>query len=88
MTVTAEYAQAHLQELLAAAQDGHSVHITRDDGSAIRLVSEPRSSTRNRRGLIGSMKGQIQYTEDWDSPEVNQEIARSFNESELFPPTS
>ena len=33
----------------------------------------------------GTMKGKIWLSDDWDSDEVNEEIARDFYESEIFP---
>ena len=34
---------------------------------------------------LGAMKGKIWLSDDWDSPETNEEIARTFYESEIFP---
>lgn len=86
MTVTAEYAQSHLQELLVATEHGEQVEITRPDGYAVRLQSLPNRVRRDRSGLFGAAKGQIWLADDWDSPETNAEIAKLFNESELLPP--
>ncbi len=86
MTVTADYAQTHLQELLAATEKGEQVNITREDGFAVALISIRKSIAKDRSGLFGAMKGKMWMADDWDSPETNAEIARSFNESELFPP--
>ena len=43
-----------------------------------------RSSLKRRR-QAGTMKGKIWLSDDWDSDEVNEEIARDFYESEIFP---
>ncbi len=88
MTVTADYAQTHLQELLAATEHGEQVEITREDGFAVTLVSKPEAIATDRSGLFGAMKGKMWMADDWDSPETNAEIAKLFNESELFPPES
>ena len=33
----------------------------------------------------GTMKGLTKYSDDWDSDEVNEEIARDFYENDIFP---
>ncbi len=88
MIVSAEYAQTHLRELLAETENEEKVEITREDGFAVTLVSSPAVAPRDRSGLFGAMKGQMWVADDWDSPETNAEIAKLFNESELFPPKS
>lgn len=88
MTVTAEYAQTHLQELLAATEHGEQVEIAREDGFAVTLISNHKTIAKDRSALFGAMKGKMWMADDWDSPETNAEIARLFNESELFPPES
>ena len=35
--------------------------------------------------MVGSGMGKIWMAEDWDSDETNEEIARLFNETPLFP---
>lgn len=49
MTVTAEYAQSHLQELLVATEHGEQVEITRPDGYAVRLQVSAGTSASPRR---------------------------------------
>ena len=94
MTVSAEYAQSHLDELLAATAAGETVEITRRDGFAATLTPfhkpmvEDQEFIDDRSGLFGAMKGDLWRAEDWDAPETNAEIASHFNESELFPPAS
>ncbi len=39
----------------------------------------------DRTGMFGSGKGTIWYSDDWDTAEGGEEIARLFNESTLFP---
>ena len=88
MTVSAEYAQSHLDELLAATEAGETVEITRLDGFAATLTSLRKPVIKDRSGLFGAMKGDLWLAEDWDAPETNAEIAKHLNESELFPPAS
>ena len=94
MTVSAEYAQSHLDELLAATAAGETVEITRRDGFAATLTPlhkpliEDQELVDDRSGLFGAMKSDLWLAEDWDAPGTNAEIAKHFNESELFPPAS
>lgn len=43
------------------------------------------NSSRKRR--LGTMKGKIRLSDDWDSDEVNEEIARTFYEGAILPDT-
>ena len=38
-----------------------------------------------KRRQAGTMRGKIWLSDDWDSAEVNEEIARDFYESDIFP---
>ena len=40
---------------------------------------------KNKKRKPGTMKGKIWLSDDWDSAEVNEEIARDFYESDIFP---
>jgi antitoxin (DNA-binding transcriptional repressor) of toxin-antitoxin stability system len=86
MKVSAQYAEAHLKELLAATESGEDVEISRPDKPAVRLALVPPAATGNRSGMFGSGKGKIRAADDWDSPETNAEIARLFNDGPTFPP--
>ncbi len=95
MTVTAEYAQSHLQELLSASEQGEQVKITREDGFVVTLTSAPKDAEsvgkaplKDRSGLFGAFQGKMWLADDWDSSETNDEIAKIFNESELCPSES
>ncbi len=88
MQVSAEYAQSHLEELLAATEIGEEIQIARPDKPTIKLTLAPSPLPFDRTGMIGSGKGKIWYADDWDSPETNEEIARLFNEGPIFPDES
>lgn len=91
MQVNLKYAEEHLADLVSAVDAGEEVEISRTDKPALKLVvsQNPAESKKfDRSGMIGSGKGQIWYADDWDSPEVNEEIAKLFNESKLFPDDS
>jgi len=85
MKVSAQYAETHLNELLAATESGEEVEISRPDKPAVRLTLVPPAATKSRSGMFGSGKGKIWAADDWDSPETNAEIARLFNDGPVFP---
>ncbi len=75
MTVSTEYAQAHLEQLLAAAENGEHVEIARSEKTTVRLTLE---ITNRKRQLWGAAKGQIWLADDFNSPPVSEEIADLF----------
>jgi antitoxin (DNA-binding transcriptional repressor) of toxin-antitoxin stability system len=87
MQVNLQYAEEHLADLVSAVDAGEEVEISRPDKPSLKLVvtSSASSEKVDRRGMFGSGKGKIWMADDWDSPETNEEIARLFNESKLFP---
>ena len=64
-----EEAKERLETLLAKVADGEEV-ITREDGSAYKIVPapQPQPQPRANRGLVGSAKGEIWMSEDFDEP--------------------
>lgn len=70
-------AKTHLSRLIERVEAGEEVVIARAGRPVARLVPFG-SRTQPRR--LGSLKGQIWLAPDWDSPEVNEAIARDFNE--------
>jgi antitoxin (DNA-binding transcriptional repressor) of toxin-antitoxin stability system len=85
MRVSAQYAESHLEELLDATDKGQVVEIARPDKASVKLTLVPVSEKFDRSGMFGWGKGKIWISDDFDSPEANEEIARLFNESTLFP---
>ncbi|HEY5381020.1 MAG TPA: type II toxin-antitoxin system Phd/YefM family antitoxin [Acidobacteriaceae bacterium] len=87
MQVNLQYAEEHLTDLVSAVDAGQEVEISRPDKPSLKLVvsRDYPVSHLDRKGMVGSGKGEIWYADDWDSPEVNDQIARLFNESKLFP---
>ncbi len=49
------------------------------------LETDNNAEKPKKKRSAGTMKGLIKYSDDWDSDEVNEEIARDFYESEIFP---
>ena len=75
MTVSTEYAQTHLEQLLAVAETGEQVEIARPDKPTFRLTL---ANTTLKRKLWGAAKGQIWIADDFNSPQVSEEIADLF----------
>ena len=66
-TVPLKEAKERLETLLAQVADGEEVIITQEDGSAYKIVPAPQPRAR-KRGLVGSAKGEIWMSEDFDEP--------------------
>lgn len=63
--VTLAEAKDHLPELLAEDARGGEVVIEGEDGNVFELVP---SEKPKKRGLVGSAKGQIWMSDDFDEP--------------------
>ena len=68
-------AKTHLSRLVERAAGGEEVVIARAGKPVAKLVAYEEGRKPRR---LGFMKGEIWMAPDWDSPEVNEEIARSF----------
>jgi antitoxin (DNA-binding transcriptional repressor) of toxin-antitoxin stability system len=77
-------ADAELSKLIDRAHAGEEVFVTTPDDHKVRLVPVEGETAKPKR-VMGLWKGKIWYAPDWDSPEVNAEIERMFEESEIFP---
>ncbi len=80
--VNVHEAKSQLSQLLAEAEAGEDVVIARAGKPIVRLTlvaPEPEGKIYRE---PGQFKDDIHYSDDWDSPAVNAEIARSFFESE------
>lgn len=88
MAVTANIHEAKttLSKLIERALAGEEVIIAKAGKPLVHLtpVQPPKPSGR-KRGILGAMRGQMWFAPDWDSPETNAEIERTFYESEIFP---
>lgn len=68
-------AKTHLSRLIERVESGEEVVIARAGRPVARLVPlAHRTSPR----VLGGLRGRIWLAPDWDSPEVNAEIARDF----------
>lgn len=68
-------AKTQLSRIIERVERGERVVISRAGRPVAKVVPFP--SKVQRRGR-GSLTGQIELADDWDSPAVNEEIARDF----------
>jgi len=66
-------AKTHFSRLVERAAAGEEIVIAKAGQPRARLV--PLEPARPKRRIPGSMKGKIWLAPDWDSPEVNAEVA-------------
>lgn len=81
-------AEGELAKLVERARAGDEVIVTTADDHKAKLVpveTEPGSDISREPRKLGLLRGQIWMAPDWDSDEVNEEIARQFNEGEIYP---
>ncbi|HJQ56817.1 MAG TPA: type II toxin-antitoxin system prevent-host-death family antitoxin [Vineibacter sp.] len=72
-------AKSRLSELVKAANKGEEVVICKAGTPVARIV--PYGPQRKKR-QFGLAKGKIWMAPDWDSPEVNDEVRRLFEEGD------
>jgi hypothetical protein len=73
MKVSVQYAESHLTEAIEV------------DGDGPEIGDVQRSGPMAKRGLWGAGQGEIWMSDDWDSQETNEEIAKLFNDGPIFP---
>jgi prevent-host-death family protein len=86
MIVNIHAAKTNLSKLIERAEAGEEVVIARNGKPAVRLepVVEPAEQPKRTKGSwLGSLKGQIWMAPDFDA--LDGEIAREFEEGEIFP---
>ncbi len=70
-------AKTNLSRLIERARAGEEIVIARAGTPLVQLIPvTPRSEPRK----LGVWEGKLKLAPDWDSPEVNAEIARTFND--------
>jgi prevent-host-death family protein len=74
-TVNIHEAKTHLSRLVDRVEGGEEVVIARAGRPVARLVSYRPVRQPREPGLL---KGNLRLADDWDSPEVNAEIAALF----------
>jgi prevent-host-death family protein len=73
--VNVHAAKTHLSRLLERVEAGEEITLARAGKPVAKLV--PYQARREPRKL-GLWKGKVWFAPDWDSPEVNEQIARDF----------
>jgi prevent-host-death family protein len=68
-------AKTHLSRLVERVEGGEEIVIARGGRPVARLVPYAARTTPRE---LGRLRGKIWLAPDWDSPEVNAEIARDF----------
>lgn len=68
-------AKTNLSRIIDRVEHGEEIVISRAGTPVAKVVPLPRKPRRVGRG---SLKGKIVLADDWDSPEVNDAIARDF----------
>jgi prevent-host-death family protein len=68
-------AKTQLSRIIERVEKGEQVVISRAGVPVAKVVPFPQQADRTGRG---SLAGQIELTDDWDSPEVNEQIATDF----------
>lgn len=68
-------AKTYLSRIIERVERGEEVIISRAGTPVAKLVPLTRAVHRTGRG---SLRGRLVATDDWDSPEVNDAIARDF----------
>lgn len=74
-------AKTQLSRLLERVEAGEEIVIARAGKPVARLVPV----VERPRRVPGFWAGRIEFADDWDSPEVNAEVAELFERSPLFP---
>jgi len=74
-TVNIHDAKTHLSRLVARVEAGEEIVLARGGRPVARLVPL-RARTEPRQ--LGLLRGKIWMAPDWDSPDVNEEIAEDF----------
>ena len=83
MVVNIHEAKTHFSRLVERARAGEEIVIAKAGTPVARLV--PLEEKPTPRKPFGGWEA-MWVADDWDSPEVNEEIASTFYESEIFPP--
>ncbi|GAB3886908.1 type II toxin-antitoxin system Phd/YefM family antitoxin [Microbispora bryophytorum] len=68
-------AKTNLSRIIDRVEHGEEVVISRAGRPVAKVIPFPTKVSRRGRG---SLKGQLHMADDWDSPEVNDAIARDF----------
>lgn len=68
-------AKTHLSRIIERVERGEEIVIDRAGTPVARVVPLVRRANRT---AVGSLAGQVELSDDWDSPATNAEIAADF----------
>ena len=69
-------AKTHLSRIVERVEHGEEIVIARSGQPVAKIVPLPR---RTRRSARGSLRGLVDVESDWDSEDVNESIAATFD---------
>jgi len=76
-------AKTHLSKLVERVEGGEEIVISRAGKPAAKLV--PIDRPRPDKRVLGTLRGKIELPSDEEWAEMDREIERDFEESEIFP---
>src|SRR5262249_10682791 len=82
-SVNMHEAKTHLSRLVARVEGGEQIVITRAGRPAAKLV--PVFAEKPGKRILGGWEGRMQMPTDAEWEEMDREIERDFEESEIFP---
>jgi antitoxin (DNA-binding transcriptional repressor) of toxin-antitoxin stability system len=87
MTVSAQYAATHLDDILSAVDEGEQVRIDRADKPSIRLIVE-KSTERNAaqqagRRILGAGRGELRVPSIEEWAQMDRELEHLMNDAPL-----
>lgn len=68
-------AKTNLSRIIDRVEHGEEIIISRAGTPVAKVIPLVRTVTRTRRG---SLAGKLTFADDWDSPTINESIARDF----------
>jgi len=84
-TYNVHEAKTNLSKILNEVREGEIVYIAK----AGKRIAELRPINEKKRSIkLGLFKNKLWAADDWDSDEVNEEIAKTFYQEELTNPNS
>jgi len=87
MQVSLEYAEEHLSDLVAAADKGEVVEITRSQMPALTLTASirPKAVLKDGRRVLGAGRGEMRVPNEDEWRAMDAELEDLMNNSPLFP---
>jgi len=79
-------AKTHLSKLIERVMNGEDIIIAKAGKPCVKLTSVSQNNAPQQR--LGLMRGQIQMTDNWDSPQTNKDIEKLLENSSIFPDTT